>query len=176
MFDSTTPQSNHQQLNPRAQPNTQATSTHTRAGALTFPSSCLDGSVTRVGPGQNPQYTRAPFGEEAVGCSQTTHHSTPPPQDNEPTTLYMRRQSLAVTKKKSQLHIRWEQGHSGDVGNSIADELADLRTRLEAQHRWWKRAQRMGDWEEDVFCTKISSPKREKHRVNTLTASDGQAW
>ena len=61
-----------------------------------------------------------------------------------------------VTKQKLQLHIRWVRGHTGDVGNSIADELADLVTRLEAQHRWWKRAQPMGDWEEDVFQTKIS--------------------
>ena len=39
---------------------------HKRAGALTFPPSCLDGGVTRVGPGQNPQYTLAPFGKEAL--------------------------------------------------------------------------------------------------------------
>ena len=41
-----------------------------------------------------------------------------------------------VTKKKLQLHIRWVRGHTGDVGNSIAG------TRLEAQHRWWKRVGR----------------------------------
>ena len=30
------------------------------------------------------------------------------------------------------------------MGNTIADELADLGTRLEALHRWWKRVQPMG--------------------------------
>ena len=40
--------------------------------------SCLGGSSnTRVGPGQNPQCTRAHFGGEAVGCStsSTTHNN-----------------------------------------------------------------------------------------------------
>ena len=41
-----------------------------RAGALMLPSSCLDGSVTPVGPGQNPQYTGAVQRREAAGCSQ----------------------------------------------------------------------------------------------------------
>ena len=62
-----------------------------------------------------------------------------------------------VTKKKLQLHIRWVRGHTGDVGNSTADELADLGTRLEAQHRWWKRVQPIGEWEEEVFQAKLSS-------------------
>ena len=35
-----------------------------------------------------------------------------------------------VTKKKLQLYIRLVHGHTGAVGNSIADELADLGTRL----------------------------------------------
>ena len=47
------------------------------------------------------------------------------------------------------------------MGNSIADELADLGTRLEAQHRWWKRVQPMGEWE-DGFPAKISGLQREK--------------
>ena len=34
-----------------------------------------------------------------------------------------------VTKKRIRLHIRWMRGHSGDVGNSIADRLADAGTR-----------------------------------------------
>ena len=38
-------------------------------------------------------------------------------------------------KKKLQLHMRRVRGHTGDVGNSIADELAYLGTRLEARHR-----------------------------------------
>ena len=45
-----------------------------------------------------------------------------------------------VTKKKLQLHMRWVRGHTSDLGNSIADELADLGTRLEAQHRWMVEA------------------------------------
>ena len=99
-----------------------------------------------------------------------------------------------VTKKKLQLHIRWVRGHTGDVGNSIAHELADLGTRLEAQYRWWKRVQRMGEWEEDVLKAKMMSLqsvdvvhapalcglsldyKEKKHHVNKLFASSGQAW
>ena len=30
--------------------------------------------ITRVAPGQSPQYTRAHFGGEAVGCSPTPQH------------------------------------------------------------------------------------------------------
>ena len=48
-----------------------------RAGALTFPSSCLNGGVTRVGPGRYPQYTRADFGPEAVGSSNHKHITSP---------------------------------------------------------------------------------------------------
>ena len=59
-----------------------------------------------------------------------------------------------VTKNKLQLHIRWVRGRTGDVGNSIADEVADVGTRLEAQHGQWKRVQPMGEWEEDVFKSK----------------------
>ena len=76
MFNSTTPQSFHLQPCPRAQSCTQAPTTHTRVGAPTFPSSCLDGSVTLVGLGQYPQYTRAPFGEVAVGSSQSKRRRT----------------------------------------------------------------------------------------------------
>ena len=93
MFDSTTPLNHHLQPCPRAQSYTQATSTHTRAGALTFPSSCLDGSVSRVGPGQYPQHTRAWSAREALGRSLTTHHSTAPPQTMSPTIVHMIRQS-----------------------------------------------------------------------------------
>ena len=50
---------------------------HARAGALVFSSSCLDESITRVGPGQ--YQTRAWLAREAVGSSQTEHHSTPRP-------------------------------------------------------------------------------------------------
>ena len=33
-----------------------------------------------MGPGQYPRYTRAPFGEEAVGSPQSTHHRAPQAQ------------------------------------------------------------------------------------------------
>ena len=36
--------------------------------------------ITRVGPGQNPQYTRAHFGGQAVGCSPTPQHTTMSPR------------------------------------------------------------------------------------------------
>ena len=85
MSDSTTPQYHGQQTCPRAQRHTQTKSTHARAGALVFSSSCLDESTSRVGLGQYPQYTRALFGEQAVGGSQTKHHSTPPAQHMSPT-------------------------------------------------------------------------------------------
>ena len=78
--DSTTPQLHDHQTCLHAQSYTQAPTTHARAGALVFSSSCLDESTSRVGLGQYPQYTRALFGEEAVGSSQTKHHSTPPAQ------------------------------------------------------------------------------------------------
>ena len=45
-------------------------STHARAGAPLY------GGTTRVGLHRYPQYTRAWFAREALGCSQTTHHST----------------------------------------------------------------------------------------------------
>ena len=70
--------------------------------------------------------------------------------------------SWKVMKKKLQLHIRWVRGHTGDVEKSTADELADLGTRVEAQHQWWMRDQPMGDWEEDVFIAKILSLQKEK--------------
>ena len=80
-----------------------------------------------------------------------------------------------VTKKKLQLHVRWVRGHTCDVGNSVADALADTGPLLEAQHRWWKRVQPMGEWEEDVFQATVSNLQRGKHRVNKPFASSGQA-
>ena len=50
-----------------------------RAGALMLPSSCLDGSTTRVGPGQHSVH-RALYGGEAV-CGSSQQHST---SQNEP--------------------------------------------------------------------------------------------
>ena len=75
-----------------------------------------------------------------------------------------------VTEKKLQLHIRCVRGHTGDVAHYIAGELADLGTRLEAQHRWWKRVQSMGDWEGDVFQAKMSSLQREKTQCEQAPA------
>ena len=51
-----------------------STSTSWRSD-LMLPSSCLDGSVTPVGPGQHPQYTAACLRGEAVGGSQP--HKSP---------------------------------------------------------------------------------------------------
>ena len=44
-----------------------------------------------VGPGRNPQYTRAWLAREAVGCSQNNHHKAPPRQPMSQTTLLTRR-------------------------------------------------------------------------------------
>ena len=43
------------------------------------------------------------------------------------------------------LVIRWIRGHTGDVEHTIADELADMGTRLEEMNRWWKRMQPTGN-------------------------------
>ena len=51
-----------------------------RAGALMLPSSCLVGSITRVGPGHHPQNTCALHGGEAVGGSSQQHSTS----QNEP--------------------------------------------------------------------------------------------
>ena len=48
-----------------------------RAGALTLSSSCLDGSVTPVGPGLNPQYTGAP--KAGGGCGLLDKSTTTSP-------------------------------------------------------------------------------------------------
>ena len=48
-----------------------------------------------------------------------------------------------VVTEKVRLTIRWVRGHSGDVENTITDELADMGMRLEEMHRWWKRVQPM---------------------------------
>ena len=48
----------------------------TRAGALMLPSSCLDGSVTPVCPGLNPQYTGAP--KAGGGCGLLTRTQNEP--------------------------------------------------------------------------------------------------
>ena len=68
---------NHRRTQARATTYTATQATNARADALMFPSSCLGGGITRVGPGQYPQYNRADFGPEAVGCSCTKHHKSP---------------------------------------------------------------------------------------------------
>ena len=80
MTDSTTSRYQDQETSPRAHRHTQTASTHARADALVFSSSCLDESLSRVGPRQYPEHTRTPFGEEAVGSLQTKHRSAPPAQ------------------------------------------------------------------------------------------------
>ena len=59
------------------------------------------------------------------------------------------------------------------MGNSVADEQADLGTRVEAQHRWWKRVQPIGDWEEDVLKSKDVESSKGKTRVIKPFVSSG---
>ena len=67
-----------------------------------------------------------------------------------------------LTKERRRLHIRWIRGHSGDVGNSIADRLSDAGTRQERQHRWWRRTPLSGGWDEEGFIKKVVSVQRER--------------
>ena len=62
-----------------------------------------------------------------------------------------------VVEGKVRLVIRWVRGHSGDVGNTIADELADMGTRPEEMNRWWKRIQPMGNWDELTFARSLTN-------------------
>ena len=66
-----------------------------------------------------------------------------------------------MTKQILRLHIRWIRGHSGDVGNGIADRLADEGTRRELQHRWWRRCPLSVGWDEEGFIKKVVSIQRE---------------
>ena len=68
----------------------------------------------------------------------------------------------SVQSGQEQSDIRWGRGHSGDAGTTIADELADLGTRLDEKHSWWKRAQPMGDWDESTFQAKLNKLEEEK--------------
>ena len=66
-----------------------------RAGALTLSSSCLDGSVTPVGPGQNPQYTGAP--KEGGGCGLLDKSTTTSPMAQP---QYSKKQCINVNKTR----------------------------------------------------------------------------
>ena len=67
-----------------------------RAGALTLSSSCLDGSVTPVGPGQNPQYTGAP--KEGGGCGLLDKSTTTSPMAQP---QYSKKQCINVNNRFS---------------------------------------------------------------------------
>ena len=56
--------------------NTSTRAAYVRAGALVPPPPCLGGGITRVGPSQYPQYTRAWHAREAVGSSLHRDHRT----------------------------------------------------------------------------------------------------
>ena len=55
--------------------------------------------------------------------------------------------------------IRWVRGHTGDVGNAMADELGDMGTRPEEVNRWWKRVQPMGHCDALTFRKKLENGK-----------------
>ena len=62
-----------------------------------------------------------------------------------------------VVRSKIHLEIRWAKGNSGDVGNSMTDELADLGSRVEEKHLWWKRFQPMGNWDDIIFREQLEN-------------------
>ena len=91
--DSTTPQLHDQQTCPHAQSYTQAPTTRTRGGALTFPSSCLDVEDHTGGSRSIP--TEHPCCLWGGGCGLLTDHAcTPPPRRMSPTTCHMKSQSF----------------------------------------------------------------------------------
>ena len=83
MCNFTTPRNHHQPTCPRAQSYTQAPTTRIRAGALTFPSSCLDGGVThkpgftgRLWVAHAPQHTTATQNEPSNTPQETSKSRT----------------------------------------------------------------------------------------------------
>ena len=78
-----------------------------------------------------------------------------------------------VVKNQESINIRWVRGHTGDAGNTVADALADLGTRQDGKHRWWKRMQPMSDWEEASFQTKLKKLEEEKYRMRRLSGFNG---
>ena len=148
-------------LSPRAQRHTQTTSMHTRAGTLTFPSSCLDGCVTRVGPGQNPQFTRASLAREAVGCSQNNHHNTPPRRPMSPTTL--------ETMKSRMVAKPWSNHGNRVTVNVTGDRRVRRVTRR--GDRQSRAADPDADGEGQWRC-----PASDRGTPSSCAPSDGAGW
>ena len=58
---------------------------------------------------------------------------------------------------------RWVREHTGDVENTIADELVDMGTRPEEMNRWWKRIQPMGNRDEFTYRKKLDKLEKKAH-------------
>ena len=108
-----------------AQANTQA-----RAGASGDSPSCLGGSSHGVGPGQNPQYTRAHFGGKAVGCSLALQHTTMSPRKRNTITTWMRSKCYAIARNAEQC-VSMECADVPDVSNALRDDLSNVVSRAE---------------------------------------------
>ena len=106
---------------------TQTASTHARAGALMSPPPCLGGGISRVG--QYTRYTRAPFGEEAVGSSQ--NHA---PQNNHDTTTD-EPNSLHETMKSRMVAEPWLQTHGQHVSDPHPEVVSGPRKLSAPQSR-----------------------------------------
>ena len=70
-----------------------------------------------------------------------------------------------LTGQLLRLHIRWIRGHTGDVGTTIADRLAECSTQPAVQHLWWRGGPVEGRWEEDAFVAQIVSFSEGDHAV-----------
>ena len=120
--DSTSPQNHHGILCPRTRQHAQTASVHTRAGALTFPSSCLEGSVTRVGPGRNPQYTRA--------WLANNQHRAQPRHPMSPTTLLTRRGSFEKKKRQNEKIMKNEDTNTKNEKNQDTTKIEKVKDNL----------------------------------------------
>ena len=74
------------------------------------PPSCLGGSSHGWVPSQNPQYTRAHFGVEAVGCSLAFQHTTMSPRKRN--TITTTREHVA--SKNSSVYRKTRNGSAND--------------------------------------------------------------